>query len=216
MVTSGSFKKLGRPPGSRQRSRDLGRDKRAPVGQPLRSAGTTTTGTTQRGEGQAESCSSRQSETATDVMRGDKDRLLGPGNAGPEQVAATLCTRLAAEMGICILWSVESPNVPKEVSTLPVRRRGNRLREWPKAGNEDLLTPVFTLCIPTLPPSIRGGSEGSLNGHVVVLSSPFHRRGDRVCHSSKVTRAVSGRLGCQALGASPLHALCRRTPRSGA
>ena len=124
---------------------------------------------------------------------------LGVGNAQHEQRANELCSRLPLAMGQRVLLPLESPNPSKEVSTLPVRRPGDRLREGAKAGNHAPLSPVFSLSTgPASSVRSRGrgtdslGSEGSLNGHGVALCSWCHR-GDRVGHSPKVTQAAARR-----------------------
>lgn len=52
-------------------------------------------------------------------------------------------------------------------------------------------------------------SKGSLNGHGVILFSQFHILRAGISHQSKITRAISLRLGCQVLGASPFPSLGR-------
>lgn len=78
-------------------------------------------------------------------------------------------------MGICIPLSLESPNLPKEGSMLPVRRRGSRLRKGARAGNQDLLTAVFTLYYRPWPLQSEAGGEEQTLREAKVLSRPRSR-----------------------------------------
>lgn len=172
------------------------------------------------GAGQAGSCScsSRPAKPPTDAGPPGSRIRSGSGECPTRGGGGQLCSGVSLAMGISVLLSLESPNLSKRESALAVRRRENRLREGTKAGN--IYGQQSLLCItdptPPNPKPGRGtnspGSKGSLNGHGVALCSAFHRQ-DRVTRSPNITRVLSEPLGCQALGASPLHALCRRTLR---